>query len=125
MTTPMTAAEIHALYAPLWEKVPATRPGTIAYHTGWPGPRFEWSGAQDFGSVVYRTADDSAALALCRMRCIEWLIGAEFDIEIGTDCDRVWVGFCKVGNEYEDGRSGPTLDHALVAACLAVAKEGK
>ncbi len=115
----MNAKELHDLYAPLWAKVPETRPEDLYWTERYGG---EW--ADDEGDYW---GDPAGAAALCRVAVEDWLRVA------GADVTTQYGG--QVRLESGDGRinfgmldqtcfGGPTIHHALVAAALAVAGAG-
>lgn len=140
----MTAKELHDLYAPLWAKVPETRP----FHKDFPIVFHEDEDDGDRFRVQteprhWHSLSDKIAAALCRVAVEDWLRNdvvtshtvygePNHDLmpkysseEDGTSIFLDWP--CKwatQGIDVEDGAAmftGPTIHHALVAAALAVA----
>ena len=131
----MNAAELHALYAPLWEKVPATKPSVLL---GW-----DWDTGlyflrpPDFCEIAH--SDDervvAANAALCRVAVEDWLLHnndirpyrnmgedlllyplrAQGDGPVGGYAVQLTRAFSSATRF-----PGPTIHHTLVAAALAV-----
>lgn len=121
----MNSAEIYALYAPLWELVPETKPKRVRY-----GGRacfedyFFWSDC-DYERFETANIPDDAALALCRSAVLEWLMEADNAVlKIwkcpGPHSPHPWE--IRVDHDGRDGMCNlDSLDHALVAVAMKVA----
>lgn len=146
----MTASELHALYAPLWEAVPEARPHALDYQVAtepdeldfWSMemnvevPPEEW----DTGDDWKKNDDDDdrgcvallpshAAAALCRVAVEDWLVAKVGSLTIGRTMDDTsparFVRIDRVDGKhlYTDADDGAHA--ALVAAALAVAESLK
>lgn len=105
----MNAKEIHDLYAPLWERVPETRPRDLC---------------EEDGNLFVEDVEDGDAiiLAICRSAALEWLWGLGFSVDMGPYKSGGWfVEVDHMHHEAVDDRK--PLDHALVAAAMKVAEK--
>lgn len=123
---PMTAAELHAVYGPLHEAVPATRP-VMPGLSNWGGPtepRRLYLQSPEGGACILPV---EAAAFLCRGAAEDWLRANCEHIRLYNDehFGYVTVGVQRDADPYDSplayGHKPDTIHHALVAACLAVA----
>lgn len=127
----MTAAEIHALYVPLWELVPETRPQQRIPLVGKADgdvERLAWrtdtAGCSDFyWDYLREHVNTNCALALCRSAVLEWLLKDHASSVL------FYHGAAGIGIQVSDGNVSVAesqqereLDRALVAAALRVAR---
>lgn len=136
----MNAKELHAIYGPLWEKVPETKPIGLGWHNWSVEPRFtldlKHKHSVTLGDGGLSDAPTSIAADLCAMSALRWLIQTDPREGICHGHTRIKqhihedvedAGSFSVGVESRGGicyaiTNGPTLHHAIVAACLAVAE---
>jgi len=127
----MNAKELHDLYAPLWEKVPETKPaGLVLRGSFWATDRKNGQQFRGFFDV-----DSISAAALCRVAVEDWLI-SQINAKqrlAGTGPDALVLkpntallmtdgGWDKISlNNTTHGGTGPTIHHALVATAMDVA----
>jgi len=133
----MNAAELHALYAPLWEKVPETRPVRTTYvpQDGYPHVALvdryrlsyihddhygDWGFVDDLGSHC-ETFGTATAAALCREAAEDWLETQQAVLTVtppSVTPTRQWcVRFVDAWYTTWEG-FGPSRDHALVQAVM-------
>lgn len=121
----MTAQELFALYSPLWQAVPETRPKGLDF------------GSEDVGDNValmwfldgspFAIDNPEIPAALCRISCEDWL-RQKYRLRLnetamGQTDFAEWVVLREPScpSEVSDIiRAGPTIHHALVSAALAV-----
>ena len=125
----MTAQEIHALYGPLWEAIPETRPtfrsngeaGRLEYDSN-TETGFFWTGEErDILDEIDYHVDRISAIALCRMAVIEWLCLSGYVLMHKTSGGwsvRNYGGWKLALSAVSEN---PNLDRCLVSAALAVA----
>lgn len=130
---PMTAKELHALYAPLWAAVPDCVPLWLHYDAE-SDPCWVLEGdAGDTGVVRTETA-----AVLCRCAAEDWMIhqfnqrcayislarmsGEDYFVNRHSPgiLDFDANGKIIESAQYRTSHRGPTIHHALVRACLAV-----
>ena len=110
----MTAAELHALVAPLWERCPELRPAIPGHRLGLYPHAGYWCWIPDGSELGARDLDDTCAAALIRVAIEDWLY---------DDFSRLSPPFREAdGGWYiaNGGERGPTKLHALVATAHAV-----
>lgn len=116
----MDAKELHDLYGPLHEAVPETRPEGLKLST---------YSIRDNGDPHWthhgNWTDEAASAALCRVAAEDWLRSAGFDLFLtDTDCNTI----VRVDPPSDRMlvvvrlRKFPSVHHAIVPACLAVAE---
>jgi|SRR5882762_2283916 len=136
MIANLTAAELHALYAPLWERVPETRPRltedqvgaafSLVYQDDWVNWPFVWRRDSDGLIEDINEVDPGTSAALCRVAAEDWLLeklrpnGFGIAVPVRED-DAFAIETCVLSEHPR----GPTIHHALVAACIAVAETQK
>lgn len=114
----MTHTEIHALYSPLWEMVPETKPDyqtDFDEHSG---------GAQRWRAYCWR--------ALCRNAVVEWLCKSVGALDIHRlKNGRFGARLLVVADDFSHTGYGSafdtyhSLDHALVAVATKVAENAR
>ena len=113
----MNAKELASIYKPLWDVVPEARPDQQDQVFG------EW-----IRSHVIEGYAATAAAALCRVAAEDWLeencpldywTFARNRVPVGRYCVNI-VGLSYGEIDESLVYEGPTIHHALVAACLAV-----
>ena len=112
----LTAPELHALYSPLWDRAPETKPGGL-----W----LEW-----FDDSRHRVFNDGKEVptkffaALCQSLALGFVLSRlrGDDLRISTSDYGVLLTFDSLPHAagYRQAE-GPTIHHALVAAAMAVA----
>lgn len=122
----MNAKELASTYEPLWAAVPETRPGMLGFMgADDPKGRTDLNCWWRFGKPWF---DDDAAAALCRVAAEDWLeencpldywTFARNRVPVGRYCVNI-VGLSYGEIDESLVYEGPTIHHALVAACLAV-----
>lgn len=135
----MNAEELHDLYAPLWDKVPETRPKALYVEAA---PVFGldcvdlWKLVElPHDSYVVGHWDVETNATLCRVAVEDWLI-SQINAKqrlAGTGPDALVLkpntallmtdgGWDKISlNNTTHGGTGPTIHHALVATAMDVA----
>lgn len=137
----MNASEL-AIYAPLWTAVPETRPTDGERDLICDGGRVGWATYDGRGGYYIHDRDQVPGFitaALCRVAAEDWLLrkfrrGGVFNpsVTIQIDCHDAagqWPAAFSVRIDHSPGDEdaervghgeGPTIHHALVAACLAI-----
>jgi hypothetical protein len=111
----MDAKELHDLYAPLWARVPETRPTGLWCFDYEDGHRFETTPALwDFADL-----DNPANAALCRVAVEDWLRAKAYGVLELSSFNEVRIADRGHGGSVSR-YSGPTIHHALVAAAHAL-----
>lgn len=135
----MTAQELYQIYAPLWERVLETRPRITLGPTydepdlvlEFKGESARWTAEDGSSPDDWRDGVISTcAAALCRVAAEDWLVEQNHKrmpscggYVISGRFGHSWntKGYCP-GDAISSWSSGPTIHHALVAACMEVAE---